>query len=80
MRSCIWTTALGRKPTFRLRHYPHATCMAMDATTGRHADIFTYKVGIGQSGNSYGLKIAALAGMPESVLSRATELMGDPSG
>jgi len=54
--------------------------MAMDATTGRHADIFTYKVGIGQSGNSYGLKIAALAGMPESVLSRATELMGDPSG
>ncbi len=57
-----------------------ATCMAMDATTGRHDDIFTYKVGVGRSGKSHGLKIAALAGMPESVLSRATELMGDPSG
>ena len=57
----------------------HATCMAMDATTGRHDDIFTYKIGIGRAGKSHGLKIAALAGMPESVLSRATELMGDSS-
>ena len=55
----------------------HASCMAMDATAGRHGDVFTYKVGRGRAGQSYGLRVAALAGMPASVLSRAAALLAD---
>lgn len=53
----------------------HAACMAMDATAGRHDDVFTYKVLEGRAGKSYGLKAAALAGLPQAVLDRAAELM-----
>ena len=53
----------------------HAACMAMDATAGRHGDVFTFKVAPGRSGLSYGLKAAALAGMPVSVLARAEALL-----
>ena len=52
-----------------------ATCMAMDAQAGRHGDIFSYKVLEGRARKSYGLKAAALAGLPKSVLDRASELM-----
>ena len=55
----------------------HASCMAMDASAGRHGDIFTYKVTAGRAGQSYGLKAAALAGMPASVLTRAEALLHD---
>ena len=54
---------------------PHATCMAMDATAGRHGDLFTYRISPGRAGRSHGLKVAALAGMPSIVLARADELM-----
>ncbi len=54
---------------------PHATCMAMEATAGRHGDIFTYRIGPGRAGRSHGLRVAALAGMPASVLARAAELL-----
>jgi DNA mismatch repair protein MutS len=37
--------------------------------------VFTYKVLKGRSGKSYGLKAAALAGVPQAVLDRAAELM-----
>lgn len=53
----------------------HATCMSMDAAAGRHEELFAYKVVPGRSGQSYGLKVAALAGMPDAVLSRAAELL-----
>jgi len=53
----------------------HAACMAMDATAGRHGDVFTFKLGPGRAGLSYGLKAAALAGMPPSVLARAEALL-----
>ncbi len=53
----------------------HATCVAMDATTGRHGDIFTYLVLKGRAGKSYGLKAATLAGLPQAVLERAAALM-----
>ncbi len=53
----------------------HAACMAMDATAGRHGDVFIYKVGVGRAGQSYGLKVAALAGMPSTVLARAAQLL-----
>lgn len=53
----------------------HAACMAMDAAAGRHGDVFTYKVVPGRAGKSYGLKAAALAGLPRAVLERAAELM-----
>ena len=54
---------------------PHATCMAMDATAGQHGDVFTFKVTQGRAGQSYGLKAAALAGIPRSVLARAEALL-----
>ena len=54
----------------------HAECMAMDASAGRHGDVFTFKVAPGRAGQSYGLKAAALAGLPASVLVRAEALLG----
>ncbi len=54
---------------------PHATCMAMDASAGRHGDLFTYRISPGRAGRSHGLKVAALAGMPPAVLTRAGELL-----
>lgn len=54
---------------------PHATCMAMDASAGRHGDLFTYWISPGRAGRSHGLKVAVLAGMPEAVLTRAGELL-----
>jgi DNA mismatch repair protein MutS len=58
----------------------HATCMAMEATPGSHGDVFTYRIGPGRAGHSHGLKVAALAGMPASVLARATELLAGYTG
>jgi len=54
---------------------PRAACMAMDAAAGRHGDVFTYRIGPGRAGRSHGLKVAALAGLPASVLARAAELL-----
>jgi DNA mismatch repair protein MutS len=59
---------------------PDAVCMAMEATPGSHGDVFTYRIGPGKAGRSHGLKVAALAGMPASVLSRATELLAGYTG
>ena len=53
----------------------HATCMAMDASAGRHGDVFTFKIAVGRAGQSYGLKAAALAGLPASILARAKTLL-----
>jgi DNA mismatch repair protein MutS len=53
----------------------HALCMTMDAAAGQHGDIFSYKVLPGRSGRSYGLKVAALAGLPGPVLRRAEEIL-----
>ena len=53
----------------------HATCMAMDASAGRHGDVFSFKVKPGRAGQSYGLQAAALAGVPPSVLARAEALL-----
>ena len=53
----------------------HATCMAMDASAGRHGDVFSFKVKPGRAGQSYGLQAAALAGVPASVLARAEALL-----
>ena len=50
-------------------------CMAMDASAGRHEDMFTFKVAPGRAGQSYGLRAASLAGLPTSVLARAEELL-----
>ena len=58
----------------------HAVCMAMDASAGRHEEMFTYKVGQGRAGQSYGLNVAARAGMPASVLARAAELLTQHNG
>ena len=54
---------------------PRAVCMAMDATAGRHGNVFTYRIGPGRAGQSHGLKVAALAGLPAPVLARAAELL-----
>ncbi len=59
---------------------PHAVCMAMEATPGSHGDVFTYRIGPGRAGRSHGLKVAALAGMPASVLARAAELLAGYTG
>ncbi len=55
----------------------HAVCMAMDASAGQHGDVFSYRVAPGRAGQSYGLKVAALAGLPASVLARAEELLSE---
>ena len=49
--------------------------MAMNATTGRHRDVFTYRIGPGRAGRSHGLKVAALAGLPAPMLACAAELL-----
>ena len=56
---------------------PHAACMAMEASAGRRGDIFTYRIGPGRAGRSHGLRVAALAGMPASVLVRAATLLAE---
>ena len=53
----------------------HAACMAMEASAGQHDDVFTFKIASGRAVQSYGLKAAALAGMPTSVLTRAEALL-----
>jgi DNA mismatch repair protein MutS len=53
----------------------HAACMAMDASAGRYEEMFAYKVVPGRAGQSHGLKVAARAGMPTSVLTRAAVLL-----
>ena len=52
-----------------------AVCMALDASAGRHGEEFTFKVAPGRAGQSYGLRAAALAGLPKSVLARAEALL-----
>ena len=54
---------------------PRAVCMAMDATAGRHGDVFANRIGPGRAGWSHGLKVAALAGLPAPVLARAAGLL-----
>ena len=54
-----------------------ATCMAMAASAGRHGEAFTYQVTPGRSGQSFGLNVAALAGMPSAVLERAASLLAE---
>ena len=54
---------------------PHAVCMAMEASAGRHGAVFSHRVVPGRSGRSYGLQVAALAGLPPSVLRRAEQLL-----
>ncbi|AOX18403.1 DNA mismatch repair protein MutS [Kozakia baliensis] len=54
---------------------PHAVCMRMDDAAGRHDELFTYKVLPGIAAKSFGLKIAALAGIPTSVIERARYLL-----
>jgi len=54
---------------------PHAVCMRMDDAEGRHGELFTYKVLPGIALKSFGLKIAALAGIPSTVVERAGHLL-----
>jgi len=54
---------------------PSVVGMAMDAAAGRHGDVFTYRIGPGRAGQSHGVKVAALAGLPAPVLARAAELL-----
>ena len=54
---------------------PHAISMAMNASAGKHDELFSYKVSAGRSGRSYGLNTAALAGMPILILNRAKSLL-----
>jgi DNA mismatch repair protein MutS len=58
----------------------HAACMAMDASAGRYEEMFAYKVVPGRAGQSHGLKVAARAGMPTSVLERAAALLAKHTG
>jgi DNA mismatch repair protein MutS len=58
----------------------HAACMAMDASAGRYEEMFAYKVVSGRAGQSHGLKVAARAGMPTSVLARAAILLAQHTG
>ncbi|MHB0664615.1 DNA mismatch repair protein MutS [Roseomonas mucosa] len=53
----------------------HGACMMMDAAAGRHKEMFAYKVKPGRAGQSYGLRVAARAGMPGGILERASELL-----
>ncbi|TDH60461.1 DNA mismatch repair protein MutS [Dankookia rubra] len=59
---------------------PHAVCMAMEASAGRRGAVFSYRVVPGRAGRSYGLKVAALAGLPAAVLHRAEQLLAQHSG
>ena len=59
---------------------PNAVCMMMDASAGRHDEMFAYRVKPGRSGRSYGLQVAQRAGMPEIVLKRAAELLALHTG
>ena len=58
----------------------HAAFVAMDTSAGWHGDVFTFKVGSGRAGLSYGLKAATLAGIPLSVLARAEAFLMQATG
>ena len=49
---------------------PNAVCMTMDASAGRHDEMFAYKVKPGQSGRSYGLRSGGAGGHAEDVVLR----------
>ena len=51
--------------------------MAMDAAASRHGDVFAYRVVLGRAGRSYGLRVAALAGVSAFVLAKVTDILGD---
>lgn len=48
--------------------------MAMDAEPGRHGEAFSHRVVPGRAGRSYGLRVAAMEGVPDAVPTRAEEL------
>ena len=54
---------------------PNAVCMAMDASPGLHEEMFSYTVAAGRAGQSYGLRVAERAGLPDVVLRRAGTLL-----
>ena len=55
---------------------PNAACMMMDQSDGLHGEAYSHRVRPGKAGRSHGLKVARMAGMPETVLNRAEEILG----
>jgi len=55
--------------------YAHAVSMMMDAQGDQSAETFSYRMMPGRAGNSYGLRVARMAGVPESVVRRAEEIL-----
>ncbi|MBO1326783.1 hypothetical protein K2X14_13830 [Acetobacter sp. TBRC 12305] len=57
--------------------YEGAVSMMMDATNEMNEEAFTYLIAPGKAGNSYGLRVARMAGLPESVSCRAEALLSE---
>ncbi|MFW6681537.1 DNA mismatch repair protein MutS [Komagataeibacter intermedius] len=49
--------------------------MMMDASSGSSEEAFSYRMTPGRAGNSYGLRVARMAGVPEPVVQRAEQLL-----
>jgi DNA mismatch repair protein MutS len=55
--------------------YPHARNLRVDVREWGDGIIFLYKIREGASDRSYGIHVARLAGLPESVIRRANEIL-----
>lgn len=56
-------------------HFAGAVAMKMDASEGSDGSSFSYRISPGQAGNSYGLHVAQMAGVPEAVIRRAEAIL-----
>src|SRR5439155_19418038 len=87
-----WATAehlhdVARSPTLFATHYhelgalarekPHAITLAVAVSDVGGRVVFLRKVVPGAASRSYGIHVARLAGLPEAVLRRAREILGN---
>jgi DNA mismatch repair protein MutS len=52
-------------------HLSHVACLTIDVREHNNDIIFMHKIVAGVANRSYGIQVAKMAGMPESVVSRA---------
>jgi DNA mismatch repair protein MutS len=57
--------------------FPHARAMRVEIKEWGDQIVFLYRIRDGASDRSYGIQVARLAGLPESVIRRAGEILAD---
>ena len=62
--------------THLAERYPHARNLRVEVKEWGDSILFLYRIKEGRSDRSYGIHVAKLAGLPERVIARATEILG----